>query len=222
MTKKQKRFNNLIVQILFLVIFLGITGCSDERVDGDKKILQSLQGMKKPINIKDPEIIKMLCGSAGSGFIRSTEYLVDAGVDVNSKCGRANAPVLLHALGITGGSDENGTAIYLINHGADANKRFEFEYPLMTAVAYGRSSAVEALLKHHANPNAQNKRGETALMQIQDTDFSPHTLKSVSLLIEYGADVNIRAKNGLTVLKKAQKIGRTDIEKLLIASGARE
>ena len=43
-----------------------------------------------------------------------------------------------------------------------------------------------------------------------------------NLLIEKGADINTKTKNGSTVLKIAQDIGRKEIVEILKAHGAKE
>jgi ankyrin repeat protein len=79
---------------------------------------------------------------------------------------------------------------------------------LMTAVfspavcLYG-TGAVEALLSKHAPLNARNKLGETALMiaaGYKGSTNSCKSVKAVQLLLDAGADVNLKDDRGQTAL----------------------
>jgi len=65
---------------------------------------------------------------------------------------------------------------------------------------------------------AMGGNGWTALMIAKGKD---HTT-IVPLLIEAGADVNVRDNNGWTALKWASKGGHIEVAKLLIEAGAKE
>jgi uncharacterized protein len=207
--------------ILCLVIF--VTSCSDYITEGDHKMLQALTEKGQTLSIKDAEIIERFCTSAAEGYLQSVSYLVNAGMDVNTTCGKSQSPVLIMSLGMTAGPDVGGTAIYLIEHGANVNQTLiKTGYtPLMEATFYARLEAVRLLLKKHANPNAQDVDGYTALMEF-NSQYSPQELDIASLLIQYGADVNIKAKDGMTALKKASSLGKKDIMELLKKHGAKE
>ena len=70
-----------------------------------------------------------------------------------------------------------------------------------------------------ANVNAIDKKnGVTAMWMASQNG---HT-EIVRLLLEYGADVNIKAKNGKTSLRIAKQKGNTQIIELLEKAGAKE
>jgi uncharacterized protein len=212
-----------LYRFLILCLLIFVTSCSDYRTDGDHKMLQALTEKGQTLSIKDAEIIERFCTSAAEGYLQSVSYLVNAGMDVNTTCGKSQSPVLIMSLGMTAGPDLDGVAIYLINYGANVqtSSKSGNNTPLMEACAYPRLEAVRLLLKKHANPNIQNSDGYTALMQLESED-SPNELEIASLLIKYGADVNIKAKDGRTALKQARSEGKKDIMELLKKHGAKE
>ena len=72
--------------------------------------------------------------------------------------------------------------------------------PLMVAVMKGSLPIVELLLGAGCNPNQQDYSGTTALMLIWDCD-----LEITRALINAGADVQLRNKDGETALDIARK-----------------
>ncbi len=111
------------------------------------------------------------------------------------------------------GRDEEGNTALLY-----ASKFFIRSWPLRNGWA---------LLKKDANPNAANRRGETALM-LASTQFE---VAAAQILLEKGADVNAKTTTGRTALMQAidgpkefdnemHIVYSPKIAKLLIAAGA--
>jgi hypothetical protein len=69
------------------------------------------------------------------------------------------------------------------------------ETPFLGAVAWSRFRAAEALLKHGADPNAKNAKGQTAfhLMLKKSSDF-----EHFKMLARYGVRVDIPDRDGTT------------------------
>ncbi|HYP09421.1 MAG TPA: ankyrin repeat domain-containing protein, partial [Bryobacteraceae bacterium] len=87
--------------------------------------------------------------------------------------------------------------------------------PLMYAAAFGNAPQMMLLLEAGAHVNSQNKFQATALIWA-DGD----AVKS-RLLIEHGADVNVRTQQGRTPLMAAAKRnGNADLVRLLLEKGA--
>jgi ankyrin repeat protein len=88
--------------------------------------------------------------------------------------------------------------------------------PLVEAILYGRTEAVELLIRKGADVNAKDKYGRTPLYE------AATVLKEiVELLIAKGADVNVMDNQfGWTPLHRSSRQGRKEIVELLIASGA--
>src|SRR5262245_34925127 len=66
--------------------------------------------------------------------------------------------------------------------------------PLMAAAEIGSLDAMKMLIDRHADVNARNTYGSTALM------WSVTDPKKVRLLLDHGADVNVAARSGRTAL----------------------
>jgi len=87
--------------------------------------------------------------------------------------------------------------------------------PLMYAAAVGSVDAVKALLAKGADAKAKNAFDATALM------WGVANPEKVRLLVDAGADVNARSKQGMTpLLIAACNAGSIEIVRLLIAKGA--
>jgi ankyrin repeat protein len=85
--------------------------------------------------------------------------------------------------------------------------------PLIAAVSYGGLDATKMLLDRKANVNAQDVRGMTPLMLALALDHPDPRI--VRLLLEHGADPNIKSKSGETALDWARKFNNPDILKTL-------
>jgi ankyrin repeat protein len=138
------------------------------------------------------------------------------------------------------------TARYLLEHGADVNVRDHFGKPALTlAIEVGQFDTVRELLTKGADVNAVDhnfpvatlkNKTRTGLKEVQlawniKTNSSGTPLmvavqttnrEVVELLIEAGADVNARDKQGLTPLKLATQTNHVEIIKILKAAGAKE
>ena len=83
----------------------------------------------------------------------------------------------------------------LLEAGADPNAMDnDSDNVLMNAAMYASAACMNALLQKTANPNIKNKHQQTALM------YCTNDLEKCKLLIQYGADVNAKAKSGNTAL----------------------
>lgn len=83
---------------------------------------------------------------------------------------------------------------------------------IIEAAYHGHINTVKVLLQAGANPNVQNMLGETALHNA----FHPKTFSKelVSLLLDHGADVNMREKlNGYTAVHIAAKFCTSTVNK---------
>ena len=89
--------------------------------------------------------------------------------------------------------------------------------PLILATYNGRRSTTDLLLARGADANsADDDRGNTALMGVAFKGYD----EIARLLIDAGADVNLRNHAGQTALMMAALVGQTDIIEMLLASGA--
>lgn len=87
---------------------------------------------------------------------------------------------------------------------------------LMFAALYGDAKLLAELLAKGANPNSRNDAGATSLM------WAAADLKKVQLLVNAGADLNIRSKDGHTALSVAAGRYRSaETIKYLLGKGAK-
>lgn len=122
------------------------------------------------------------------------------------------------------GSDDAGTLASLIETGVDPNTVSQFgSTPLHNSCIAGCVNATRILLTSGADPNQRYtyhspvdgriEHGIVALMKATNNEV-------VELMIEHGADVNIRDANGSTPLMYAAKRGNHRIVEILLAAGA--
>lgn len=71
--------------------------------------------------------------------------------------------------------------------------------PLHNAIRRGHTAAVKQLLDLGANVNAQNNKGIGAL------DLAMHSPDITRVLVQYGADINQKSRQGLTLMHKLVK-----------------
>ncbi|HEU4858508.1 MAG TPA: ankyrin repeat domain-containing protein [Chitinophagaceae bacterium] len=108
----------------------------------------------------------------------------------------------------------------LLEKGADPDKICSFGLtPLTGAVLFSDPESVKAILKRSKKVNAQDAGGNTVLMY---AGYREHdNVEVIQALLEKGADVNIKAKDGATALSWASKKGNTATVALLKKVGAK-
>jgi hypothetical protein len=107
----------------------------------------------------------------------------------------------------------------LIDYGADVNmQQNKGITPLMLAVDQNHAEIATLLLNAGADPNAATtNRGQTALMSVLMT---PGRSQLAKLLLEHGAEVNAKNRQGTTPLMVASLSGDADAVNLLLEWGA--
>lgn len=149
---------------------------------------------------------------------------IDVSADINTELFNA----------IKNGKTEN--VKILLEYGADVNAKGAIyqETPLIVAARRGNIDLVNILLKKDADVNAKTIEGETALILasgygITNSNYGMTCLSypenksfinTVNLLLENGADVNIKSKKGMTALIAAARGGFSNIVKALLENGA--
>ncbi len=95
----------------------------------------------------------------------------------------------------------------LLDHSADPNIKGPVDRtPFTCAAIFHYHHSLRLLLAHHADPNARDKDGNTALnyafmfLSKPELHSDPET---IHLLIQYGADVNVQNNSGITPLMEA-------------------
>lgn len=108
----------------------------------------------------------------------------------------------------------------LLEKGADADILSFFGLtPLSFAVIFTDAEVVKAILKRTKKVNAMDNGGNTVLMY---AGYNEHDdVEMIQALLDNGADVTIKAKNGATALSWASKKGNTTTVALLKKAGAK-
>jgi len=190
----------------------------------------------------------LLIASIGHGKYDAVKLLIDKGADVLAVNNRKeNAVVRASLFGDTAtvslllskGLDINAFTLdsttALINAILNANKPVIFQLlerdadadvlsffgltPLSFAVIFTDAEAVKAILKKTKKVNAMDTGGNTVLMY---AGYNEHDdVEMIQALLDNGADVNIKARNGATALSWASKKGNTATVALLKKAGAK-
>ena len=118
---------------------------------------------------------------------------------------------------------------WLLKHNADASTQTNNRRTPLHRAAYNANlEAVQVLLEY--NPDVglrdEDRDGDTPLHDILiKTKISPSpegkVVEIVRRLLEYGADPNIRRRNGSTPLHQASSFGSPEVTRLLLSHGAK-
>jgi cytochrome c len=148
--------------------------------------------------------------AAKTGDVAAIAAALDAGADVDESDGQAT-PLYL---AVRGG--HFAAAKLLIERGADVNAAPTpgLGPALMPALAKRRIDLINLLLERGANPNSQRNR-ENALHIAARSGC----LDCVKALVEAGADVNAKTKDGKTPLHLAKFKGQREVADYLLSHG---
>ena len=101
--------------------------------------------------------------------------------------------------------------------------------PLHGAAYWSQVEAVRLLLKRGANPNAATRDGFLEIGVLGSVVATPNipnpsdeeatVLQLVTLVLEHGADVNLRRRDGMTALHTACYRGHAEVARLLLDHG---
>lgn len=190
----------------------------------------------------------LLIASIGHGKYDAVKFLLDKGADaaaINNK--KENALIRAALFGDTATvslllskgiyvdamAADSSTALFnatlnanrpvifqLLERGADPDKICFFGLtPLAGAVIFSDPESVKAILKRSKKVNARDAGGNTVLMY---AGYREHdNVEVIQALLDKGADVNIKAKDGATALSWASKKGNTATVSLLKKAGAK-
>jgi len=236
------KITNVLLAIALLGTFTGcgtMSGGQDEASEGENA---STNVSVKNDSTADRPTALML--AAAEGDLSELQDLVDSGSNVNTLTPEGTA--LTYAVE----KNQQISALYLMSVGANPNKGFASGDTslLMTAAQRADNRVVKALLAAGADVNYADSQGQSAIALASykghlttvktllkagaDVNVTPegksllmHIVKNNDLLlaqvvIAAGADVNFSDESGNTALKIAQEKGLSDLEMLLVQSGA--
>lgn len=110
-----------------------------------------------------------------------------------------------------------------LKNGADINARYGDSTALIDAVDCGNVEIVKYLVENGADmENMNNIWGNTALMKIANAVCvkSEICIEIAQYLLDKGANINAKTRNGWTALMYASDYGYLDMVKFLVKNGA--
>jgi ankyrin repeat protein len=143
--------------------------------------------------------------------VAAAKLLVERGADVNQ----------MHPLREAVIANDTALVRLMIAKGAKVNYQDSFgttELHYIATYVPRYSRFAQLLLDLHANPNLQDKAGETPLMYAA----ARGRVAVLKVLLEHHADLTIKNKNGQTALQLARKYKQKEVETLLLKAGAKE
>jgi len=164
-----------------------------------------------PLSHQEKELVK----SAYAGDLAKVEVAVKKGANVNAPDQKNRTPLIFAAH-----NGHTSVVEYLVGAGADVNaKDSGGQAALLYASKRSFNETAAFLLENGAEVNVQSKKkGITALMLAAVWD----NVELVQLLLEHGADPNLRDSSGRTAKLLAQKKGNSAVVDLLPDPPAQE
>jgi len=182
-------------------------------------IVRELLNSGIDINAQDEQGRTAIMIATYANDAEMVKVLIDEGADVDIQDDMLNNPFLY--AGAEGYMD-----ILKLMIAAGADPKITNRYggvALIPASEHGYVEVVEELLTNtKTDVNHVNNLGWTALLEaIILNDGSEKQQQTIRLLIEYGADVNLADKDGVSPLQHAREKGFKEIERILLEVGAK-
>jgi uncharacterized protein len=157
-----------------------------------------------------------LCKSVYKRDINRIRHLIATGVDVNERSGLHGCT----ALKISAAHGQTDIMELLLQNGARVDMRTQTNLtPLFFAVQGSFVDATRLLLQHGANVSARSVYGsiplDTAMKGAASTS-NEDKMATVSLLLQFGADVNAHGQDGHTALMVAMRVREPGLGALVL------
>jgi len=172
---------------------------------GDLKSVLRLLKAGAAVNDQDENGFTALHYSVPCGSIRIVKALLSAGADVNARTNEGVTPL---QMSVTMDCGRPEIALTLIDAGADVSATADGYSALEIATTESSIDVMKALLEKGADPNVQDKHGDTPLHMAAMNGFADR----VELLLHYDAKPTIRNAGGKTPLDVAKS---PEVRKLL-------
>ncbi|MBQ9389089.1 MAG: ankyrin repeat domain-containing protein, partial [Synergistaceae bacterium] len=197
-----------------------------------EKIEEAITDNGANINAKGKDGRTPLIEATYSGKAGAVEVLLQYGADVHEKDNEGRTALM--------SANNAEVAEVLWEYGADINPQdlinaadkgysdvaecflkhgvhiADINAALLKSVSEERIKLAEFLLKHEADVNAKNNKGNTALMMAAEKGRA----KVVEVLLKHGADINAKNNGGDTALWLAADKGYSEVAELLMKNGA--
>jgi ankyrin repeat protein len=185
---------------------------------GDHAAVRRLIAQKAPLDAKDSEGRTALLLAVAGGHTEAGLALIDAGADIDAVASNMDTPWLL-----AGARGRTALLQRMWPKGPNLKLRNRFGgSALIPACHYEHLETVRFLLTTRIDVNLVNNLGWTCLLEIVIlTNGGPVAASITQLVLEAGADPNIRDKEGVSPLQHARKRGFKEIARLIAAKGGK-
>ncbi|KAN0129876.1 hypothetical protein V8E53_012348 [Lactarius tabidus] len=175
-------------------------------------ILQLFLDHNADVDVCDNKGCTPLHFAARNGLLDVAQILLEHNADVNCQNNHGSTPLLL--------ASEYGhpdVAQLLLDHNADLYLRdADGDTPLHCAAIGGQLEVARILLKLNVEVNSRNEEGSTPLhLAVRGSWSGEGSTGVVRLLLEYGADVQVRDLSGKTASEVARGLQQEEIVRLL-------
>jgi ankyrin repeat protein len=165
------------------------------------------------------DIDRELLAAAYENDVAAARRLIEEGADVNLKDDSEQSAYLIATSEV---GDDRRLLDLTLGAGADVNAKDSFNGTgLIRAAERGYPAIVARLLETDIDVDHVNRLGWTALLEavVLGDGGRPH-IRTVRLLVDAGADIDIADKSGATALDHARRRGYDAIERILVEAGA--
>ena len=185
-------------------------------LDGHQEVAALLLAHGADPNMTDEKGQTALHLAAFGGYRAAVDVLLARGADVNAKDVRGQTPLHLAAK-----ATHPAAAIVvglLLDRGASGDADDEHgQTPLHVAAREGHYISAERLAGRGLDVNFADRKGQTPLHVVAGGDrVSGAHVRVVQVLLDQGADLTIRDENGMTPMDVAERLGHTELAKLLV------
>ena len=175
------------------------------------------------LDMQDNEGNTALITAASKNNLSSVEILVNKGADMNIQNKQGRNPLMIAC-----NQEARSYVKLLVERGVDTNLQDnEGLTALIIASERGEAEIIELLTsRSQAKVDLQDHKGKTALMHIVESLkkseqlFEQFGAKVITLLIEYGANIDLQDNSGWSALMMACQNGHVKLSSMLLDKGA--
>ena len=219
------RINEVRVILKYFPEYINIKDFMDQTAlmiatgEGSIELVRILLENGANVNIQDNDDgHTALMTASRRGYINIARMLIDAGADLEIK-DESGDTALMYATT----NSHTETVRMLLDVGADVNTIDEINQTVLFNVSSKFPDLYQLLIDRGINVNVQESdEGQTVLMSKIEfyQQGNNNQLQIIIMLLNAGADLNLRDRNGKTALMYANEKGNQEIIDLLLQHGA--
>lgn len=175
------------------------------------KAAKVLISAKANVNARTPDGTTPLIMASRTDDVRMIKMLINAGADIHARNSKG-----VHPLEIAISAEKEEALKTLLSAEPEINSP-QVQYHFLQAVVTNKTGIVKAFLQKGVSPNAHPH----GLPALGAASLQGH-VEVVKILLEAGADVNLKTSRGETALALATKKGNKEVAKVLKAAGGKK